>query len=101
MSQSETAGIYEGNQDAAPLTITYRSLKELVPYARNARRHSAKQIGQLRASLARFGWTNPMLIADGVMIAGHGRLQAAIAMAGANQPIRRNPDPWTGPTVDL
>jgi hypothetical protein len=28
-----------------------------------------------------YGWTNPMLIAeDGTVIAGHGRLQAAIAL---------------------
>jgi ParB-like chromosome segregation protein Spo0J len=104
MSQSKTT-VY--TQDAAtpehdaPLAIVYRPLKELVPYARNARRHSAKQIGQLRASLARFGWTNAMLIADGVMLAGHGRLKAAIEMANAGQFVRRNPDPWAGPTVDL
>ena len=84
-----------------PLTIRYKPLKELVPYARNARTHSANQIGKLKASLAEFGWTNPMLIADGGMLAGHGRLQAALEMAEAGTDIRENPDPWKGPTIDL
>jgi hypothetical protein len=86
---------------AAALQIVYRPLKELEPYARNARRHTARQIGKLRSSLARFGWTNPMLIAGREMIAGHGRLAAALEMAAAGQAVAGNPDPWTGPTVDL
>lgn len=42
-----------------------------------------------------------MLVADNGMIAGHGRLLAALEMAEAGIPIPRNPDPWKGPTVDL
>ena len=72
-----------------------------MPYARNARKHTRKQIELLRSSLAHYGWTNPMLIADNEMIAGHGRLAAAISMAHENEPIAGNADPWTGPTVDL
>jgi ParB-like chromosome segregation protein Spo0J len=87
--------------DASGLVIAYRPLRELEPYARNSRRHTARQITKLRASLARFGWTNPMLTAGSTMIAGHARLKAAIEMAEANQPVARNPDPWQGPTVDL
>jgi ParB-like chromosome segregation protein Spo0J len=100
MSESEIHPSPDAGADAA-LAIVYRPLRELVPYARNARRHSAKQIGKIRASLARFGWTNPLLIAENVMIAGHGRLAAALAMAKDGQPIRRHIDPWTAPTVDL
>ena len=50
----------------------------LVPYARNARTHSDAQVAQIAASIAEFGWTNPILI-DGErgLIAGHGRLLAA------------------------
>jgi ParB-like chromosome segregation protein Spo0J len=88
-------------QSSQPLQIAYRPLRELEPYARNARKHTAKQIAKLRASLRRFGWTNPMLTAGREMIAGHGRLAAAIAMAEANDPIAGNDDPWSGPTVDL
>jgi ParB-like chromosome segregation protein Spo0J len=51
---------------------------KLVPYARNARTHSDAQIAQIAASIAEFGFTNPILAgADGVIVAGHGRLAAA------------------------
>ena len=50
----------------------------LVPYAQNARTHSAEQIEQIGASILEFGFTNPILIAeDGSIIAGHGRALAA------------------------
>ena len=51
---------------------------KLVPYARNARTHSDEQIAQIAASIAEFGFTNPILAgSDGVIVAGHGRLAAA------------------------
>ena len=51
---------------------------KLLPYARNARTHSADQVAQIAASIAEFGFTNPILAgSDGVIVAGHGRLAAA------------------------
>ena len=51
---------------------------KLVPYARNARTHSDAQVAQIAASIAEFGFTNPILAgSDGVIVAGHGRLAAA------------------------
>ncbi|TDQ41877.1 site-specific DNA-methyltransferase [Tepidicella xavieri] len=51
---------------------------KLIPYARNARTHSEEQVVQIAASIAEFGFTNPILAgSDGVIIAGHGRLAAA------------------------
>jgi DNA modification methylase len=45
---------------------------------RNARTHSRKQIRQLRASIRKFGFTNPLLVDDtNMVLAGHGRLEAA------------------------
>jgi ParB-like chromosome segregation protein Spo0J len=84
-----------------PLAVVYRDLRELLPYARNARTHPADQIRKIRASLARFGWTNPMLIADDTMIAGHARLSAALLMAHEGEAIKGATDPWQGPTIDL
>jgi ParB-like chromosome segregation protein Spo0J len=93
---------HNGNdRQATQLSVTYRPLRDLEPYARNSRTHTKSQLAKIRASLARFGWTNPMLIAESGLIAGHARLAAAIEMAEANQPIPRNADPWTGPTIDL
>lgn len=55
-----------------------RRISALIPYARNARSHSDRQIEQLVASMLQFGWTMPVLIdEDGGMIAGHGRVLAA------------------------
>ena len=45
---------------------------------RNARIHAPEQIEQIRASLREFGWTMPVLVREnGILIAGHGRLDAA------------------------
>ncbi len=63
------------------LKITTRPVTALKPYAGNARVHSKRQIRQIAASIRAFGWTNPILTdADGVVIAGHGRLLAATAI---------------------
>ncbi|EPW2942138.1 site-specific DNA-methyltransferase [Pseudomonas aeruginosa] len=51
---------------------------KLLPYARNARTHSEEQVAQIAASIAEFGFTNPILAgSDGIIVAGHGRLAAA------------------------
>jgi ParB-like chromosome segregation protein Spo0J len=43
--------------------------------------HSKKQLRQIGDSIKAFGWTNPIIIdGDRVMIAGHGRLEAAISL---------------------
>ena len=61
-----------------PLEIAYRSVADLIPYARNARTHSDAQVAQVAASIREFGWTNPVLIDPaGGIIAGHGRVLAA------------------------
>lgn len=65
---------------AAPsqLSVSYRSVDELIPYAQNARQHSRKQLRKLQRSLKKFGWTNPLLVdSQGNLICGHGRLEAA------------------------
>jgi DNA modification methylase len=60
----------------------------LIPYARNARTHTEEQIAQVAASIAEFGWTNPILAgADGVIIAGHARLAAARRLQMAHVPV--------------
>lgn len=53
-------------------------IARLYPYEKNARRHSDAQIAQIAASMLEFGVNSPLLIsAEGMVIAGHGRLQAA------------------------
>ncbi|MHC0055330.1 site-specific DNA-methyltransferase [Actibacterium sp. D379-3] len=61
---------------------------DLVPYAKNARQHPPEQIDQIAASMERFGFTIPMLVAeDGTIIAGHGRLMAAAQLGLAEVPV--------------
>jgi ParB-like chromosome segregation protein Spo0J len=60
------------------LAVVYRSVDELIPYARNARTHSDAQIAQIAGSIREFGFTNPVLL-DGEkgILAGHGRVLGA------------------------
>ena len=65
------------------------SIADLLPYANNARTHSAEQIKQVAASIKEFGFTNPILIDENnVIIAGHGRLEAAKSLGMASVPVR-------------
>ena len=81
-------------------TIERRPVAQLIPYARNARKHTAKQIATIAASIREFGWTMPVLIDEAdLIIAGHGRVLAApqldlievpviVARVGARSPPR-------------
>ena len=61
---------------------------KLLPYVRNARQHSDEQIAQIAASIAEFGFVNPILTgADGVLVAGHGRLAAARKLGLPTVPV--------------
>jgi len=58
--------------------VVYRCIKDLKPYAGNARTHSKVQVRQIARSIETFGFVNPVLIGeDGEIIAGHGRVRAA------------------------
>jgi DNA modification methylase len=53
-------------------------IDRLIPYARNSRTHSDPQVAQIAASIAEFGFNNPILVdTNAGIIAGHGRLLAA------------------------
>ena len=63
-------------------------LDRLVPYARNARTHSDEQVAQIAASIADFGFNNPVLVDErGEIIAGHGRVLAARKLGLAEAPV--------------
>lgn len=60
------------------LEIEYLKPEEIIPYANNSRTHSITQIQQVASSIKEFGFNNPILIDENkVVIAGHGRLEAA------------------------
>ena len=60
----------------------------LIPYARNPRTHSDAQIAQIAASIAEFGFNNPILVdTNAGIIAGHGRLLAAQKLGLEEVPV--------------
>lgn len=63
----------------------------LRPYERNARTHSERQVALIAQSIETFGFTNP-IIADeaGMIIAGHGRWEAARLLGLAAVPVLRS-----------
>lgn len=60
-----------------PTEISTRLVAELLPYARNSKKHGPKQIAAIAESMKTYGFTNPVLVADGGILAGHGRILAA------------------------
>ena len=62
----------------------------LVPSKHNARTHSQRQIHQIADSIRRFEFNSPVLIGDDCeVIAGHGRLKAAMLLGLAAVPTLR------------
>jgi DNA modification methylase len=70
------------------LQIEYRPIESLIPYARNALKHTDAQVAQIAASIREFGWGAPILV-DGHnnVIAGHGRLLAARKLGLTEVPV--------------
>jgi DNA modification methylase len=70
------------------LAVEHWHIDRLIPFLRNARTHSPEQIAQIAASIAEFGWTNPILVGpDQVVIAGHARLLAAQKLGMSEVPV--------------
>ena len=70
------------------LAIDYRPLAGLIPYARNPRTHSERQVAEIAASIKEFGWTSPVLVdGENGIIAGHGRLLAARQLGMTEVPV--------------
>lgn len=65
-------------------------INTLTPYTNNPRTHSETQIDRLVNSLKEFGFVNPILTGDdGQIVAGHGRLLAAINLGMTTVPVIR------------
>lgn len=73
--------------------LEYLSTNDIKSYKNNMRTHSREQIDQIVDSIEQFGFTNPILIdANNVIIAGHGRLEAARKMKMRQVPCIRFPE---------
>jgi DNA modification methylase len=63
-------------------------IERLIPWARNPRTHSDAQVAQIAASIAAFGFNNPILVdTKRGILAGHGRLLAARKLQLAEVPV--------------
>ena len=64
------------------------SIDKLQPYKRNAKKHPRSQVERIAASLREFGWRQPVVIdKDGVVVIGHGRLEAAKSLGMKTVPV--------------
>jgi ParB-like nuclease domain len=80
---------------STPMTLTAVAkhiqlwlVEKLIPYARNPRTHSDAQVAQIAASIAEFGFNNPILVdTKAGIIAGHGRLLAARKLGLTEVPV--------------
>jgi hypothetical protein len=74
--------------ESTALAIEMWPIKKVLPYANNARQHSDIQVAQLSNSMKKFGFVNPVLVdANGVLIAGHGRILAAQTVGLKKVPV--------------
>jgi hypothetical protein len=68
--------------------VDRKAISALVPFTLNSRIHSDEQIEQVARSIAEWGWTNPVLIAeDDTIIAGHARVLAARKLGLEEVPV--------------
>ena len=74
----------------APSEIETWPIERLHVYAKNAKMHGSDQVAKIAASMAKFGWTVPCMVADdGELIAGHGRVLAATLLGLTEVPLIR------------
>lgn len=65
----------------------------------NARKHSKKNLDAIGNSLKLFGQRKPIVVHNGVVIAGNGTLEAAKAIGWDEIVIVRTPDDWDADTA--
>lgn len=65
----------------------WREPGELIPYAKNAKEHTEKQVRNIANSIRRFGWQQDCAVTeDNVLVIGHGRRLAAMKL-GCKIPV--------------
>lgn len=58
--------------------VELAELDSLVPYANNPKKHPEEQVDKIAASIRKYGFDQPIVVdAEGEIIKGHGRFQAA------------------------
>ncbi len=69
------------------------SLDDIKPYQNNAKKHPKKQVKLIAESIRRFGFDSPIIVdKENIIIAGHGRYEAAQLLGLKAVPIIRKED---------
>ena len=75
------------------MQIEYIDIDKVIPYANNPRNNDGEAVDRVAASIAEYGFKNPIIIdKDNVIVAGHTRLNAAKKLNLAKVPIIRADD---------
>ncbi len=68
--------------------IEYKLVTQIIPYVRNSKTHPKEQVDKIARQISEVGFTQPILIdSQDVVIAGHGRLEAAKSLGMTEVPV--------------
>ena len=71
------------------LKVEYVPADSIKPYAGNAKLHPAEQVEQIKKSIARYGFNDPIAVWHDEIVEGHGRLLAAAELGIDKLPVIR------------
>jgi site-specific DNA-methyltransferase (adenine-specific) len=70
------------------MEIKQMSVKDIVPYEKNAKKHPAQQVEHIANSIKEFGFQQPLVVdKNNVLVIGHGRLLAAKKLKMKEVPV--------------
>ncbi len=91
-------------EDPVPL-VRLRKLSDLRLYEKNSRTHSPEQVETLMKLMLEYGFTNPALVDEDDLVAGHGRYVALSQLYANGKTVKLpngKPLPmWTIPTIEV
>ena len=68
-------------------------IEDVIPYENNAKKHTDEDVTMTANSVRRFGWRHPIDIdEENVILAGHGRLEAAKKLGLKEVPVLKHTD---------
>lgn len=77
--------------DKEKLEIKYIALADIRPYEGNAKQHPDEQVEQIKESIEKFGFDDPLAVwgDDNTIVEGHGRYEAAKQLGIEQVPVIR------------